>query len=119
GLLLVTFEMFGRNQECLNSSRTTTADPFPPLADGAAMTTGLTLATVLAVLVLADPPAGSDLATYQDLAAKAGRGAEAHVRLAIWCESHGLKAERDKHLALAVLTAPDHPLGRALLGQVK
>ncbi len=34
----------------------------------------------------------------------------AHVRLALWCESHGFDAERMKHLAMAVLYDPSHAL---------
>ena len=40
-----------------------------------------------------------DLETYQAARAKAGKSADAHVRLALWCEAHGLSAERMKHLA--------------------
>ena len=43
-----------------------------------------------------------------DEAAGQGRqDADAQVRLALWCEAHGLRAERMKHLALAVFTT--HP----------
>jgi hypothetical protein len=34
------------------------------------------------------------------------RDPAAHVRLALWCEAHGLKAEKLRHLALAVLIDP-------------
>ena len=47
-----------------------------------------------------------------------GRDPKAHVRLALWCESHGLRSERMKHLALAVLYDPSHALARGLLGMV-
>ena len=47
-----------------------------------------------------------------------GRDAEAHVRLALWCEAHGLQAERLKHLALAVLTDPTNATARGLMGLV-
>ena len=43
---------------------------------------------------------------------------DAHVRLALWCESHGLTAERLKHLSLAVLYDPSNMLARGLMGLV-
>ena len=36
-------------------------------------------------------------------------GADAHVRLASWCETHGMQVERHKHLGIALEIAPDHP----------
>src|SRR5262249_51137867 len=36
-----------------------------------------------------------------------------------WCEKAGLKAERAKHLAKAVLADPENVMARSLLGQVK
>ncbi len=59
-----------------------------------------------------------DLAAYRDAAAKAGRDADAQVRLALWCEAHGLTAERIKHLALATLNDPTNAAARGLLGLV-
>ena len=55
---------------------------------------------------------------YQRASAEVGRDADAHVRLALWCEAHGLEAERLKHLALAVLCNPAHTTARGLLGLV-
>ena len=52
----------------------------------------------------------SDLGVYKSAAAGAGHDAAAHVRLALWCEAHGLTAERIKHLALAVLYDPSNAL---------
>ncbi|MGP0070096.1 MAG: polymorphic toxin-type HINT domain-containing protein [Isosphaeraceae bacterium] len=63
----------------------------------------------------ADP---RDLAAYEAAQAKAGHDARAHVRLALWCESHGMSAERMKHLAMAVLYDPSNGLARGLLGLV-
>ena len=63
-------------------------------------------------------PAPADLAAYTVAKSKVGRDADAHVRLAVWCESHGLSAERMKHLALAVLIDPSHSLARGLMGMV-
>ena len=36
----------------------------------------------------------------------------------MWCESHGLGAERMKHLAMAVLYDPSNGLARGLMGLV-
>ena len=36
----------------------------------------------------------------------------------LWCEAHGLTAERAKHLALAVLSDPAHATARGLMGLV-
>ena len=48
----------------------------------------------------------------------AGQDAAANVRLALWCEQHGMTAERMKHLATAVLHDPSNGLARGLLGLV-
>jgi tetratricopeptide (TPR) repeat protein len=61
---------------------------------------------------------GSELRSYKATAAAARRDPDAHVRLALWCEAHGLTAERLKHLSLAVLYDPSHTLARGLLGLV-
>ncbi len=63
-------------------------------------------------------PDADAMAVYQAAKAEAGRDPEAHVRLALWCEAHGLKAERLKHLAIAVLTNPSHTTARGLMGLV-
>ncbi|MHB1556888.1 MAG: polymorphic toxin-type HINT domain-containing protein [Isosphaeraceae bacterium] len=63
-----------------------------------------------------DRPA--DRAAYQTVAAKAGPDAAGQVRLALWCEAHGMTAERMKHLALAVARDPSNALARGLLGLV-
>jgi hypothetical protein len=62
--------------------------------------------------------APSDLAVYQTATKDAGRDADAHVRLALWCEAHGLSAERAKHLALAMMYDPANALARGLTGLV-
>src|ERR1700733_1498373 len=59
-----------------------------------------------------------DLAAYNEATAKSGKNADAHVRLALWCEAHGLTAERFKHLSLAVLYDPANTLARGLIGLV-
>src|SRR5271165_6376731 len=60
----------------------------------------------------------ADLDAYHAEAAKAGHDAKAHIRLALWCETHGLSAERVKQLALAVLYDPSNTLARGLSGLV-
>jgi hypothetical protein len=63
-----------------------------------------------------DPDA---IAAYRRAAAVAGRDADAHVKLALWCEARGLEAERLQHLAVAVLADPSHALARGLLGSLR
>ena len=65
--------------------------------------------------VPAQPP---DLEAYRQARATVGRDAEGQVRLALWCEEHGLTAERMKHLALATLIDPSHAAARGLLGLI-
>jgi hypothetical protein len=60
----------------------------------------------------------ADRAVYEAARDKIGRDPEAHVRLALWCERHGLQAERLKHLTLAVLNDPKNATARGLLGMV-
>ena len=64
------------------------------------------------------PPKPADLDAYRSAAASAGHDAASQVRLALWCEAHGLSAERLKHLALAVVYDPSNALVRGLLGLV-
>ncbi|MDR3639472.1 MAG: polymorphic toxin-type HINT domain-containing protein [Isosphaeraceae bacterium] len=66
-----------------------------------------------------DTPAAIDRTAYEAAVAKAGRDADAHVKLALWCEQHGLEAERAKHLALAALLDPKNALARSLMGLVQ
>ena len=61
-------------------------------------------------------PTASDIARYEAAQSKSGRDADAHIRLALWCEAHGLTAERLKHLSLAVLYDPANTLARGLIG---
>ncbi len=60
----------------------------------------------------------ADLATYESANAKAGQDADAHAQLALWCEAHGLSAQRFKQLAEAVMYDPSHALARGLMGLV-
>jgi hypothetical protein len=75
-------------------------------------------AGVLAGSQAAAAPSADLMAEYQKAAAQLGRDPDLHVRLALWCEAHGLEAERVKHLALAVLQKPSHPAARGLMGLV-
>ncbi|MHC5538205.1 polymorphic toxin-type HINT domain-containing protein [Singulisphaera rosea] len=63
-------------------------------------------------------PSPEDVVAYESARAKVGHDSEAHVRLALWCESHGLQAEKLKHLAVAVLSNPSNASARGLLGLV-
>jgi hypothetical protein len=78
----------------------------------------------VALLGADDPPADAKtsakppLEAYREASAKTGKSADAHIRLALWCEAHGLTAERLKHLSLAVLYDPSNALARGLMGLV-
>ncbi len=63
-------------------------------------------------------PTSSDIARYEAAQSKVGRDPAAHIRLALWCEAHGLTSERLKHLSLAVLYDPANTLARGLVGLV-
>ncbi len=73
-------------------------------------------------LVAASPPesgdALADLATYEQAKANTASNADSQIRLALWCEAHGLPTERLKHLARAVLIDPKNATARGLLGLV-
>jgi len=60
----------------------------------------------------------ADLKAYQEARAIAGRTADDQVKLALWCEAHGLDAERLTHLTRATLIDPSNQAARGLLGQV-
>jgi tetratricopeptide (TPR) repeat protein len=64
------------------------------------------------------PSSEAVISAYEAARSQVGRDPNAHVRLALWCESHGLRSERMKHLALAVLYNPSHALARGLLGML-
>ena len=66
----------------------------------------------------APPEPAADRSAYEAARARAGRDADANVKLALWCEGHGLEAEKLRHLALAVLADPTHATARGLLGLV-
>ncbi|MDR3621633.1 MAG: polymorphic toxin-type HINT domain-containing protein [Paludisphaera borealis] len=60
----------------------------------------------------------ADLKDYQQVKARAGRTADDQIKLALWCEAHGLAAERLTHLTRATLIDPANSIARGLLGQV-
>jgi hypothetical protein len=64
-------------------------------------------------------PSDLDWQTYRDTKARAGRDAHAHLRLALWCGERGMAAERRRHLATALVIAPNDSTARALLGYVR
>ena len=63
-------------------------------------------------------PSEGDRAAYEEARSHVGRDADANIRLALWCEAHGLGAERLEHLARAVLCDPTNTVARGLLGMV-
>ncbi|HEV3120931.1 MAG TPA: polymorphic toxin-type HINT domain-containing protein [Isosphaeraceae bacterium] len=78
----------------------------------------------LLVILLSLPPtvpsssSPGELVAYKTAAAQAGRDANTHTRLALWCEAHGLNDERAKQLAIALAVDPNHAVARGLLGLV-
>jgi hypothetical protein len=75
---------------------------------------------IVVVAASGDQPTQTDsISEYRARARDVGRDADAHVRLALWCERNGLEPERVKHLAMAILSDPDHALARALMGQFR
>jgi hypothetical protein len=83
------------------------------------MVTTVLLGLVLLAADLPEPALSeADSKAYDDAKAQAQRDPDAHVRLALWCEAHGLDAQRLKHLAIAVWADPQHATARGLLGLV-
>ena len=70
---------------------------------------------ICAGLLGVSPPEPTD---YSAAAARAGRDAAAHFKLAVWCESHGMDAERLKHLALTLAIDPQNAAARGMMGLV-
>lgn len=64
------------------------------------------------------PDRAAARAQYEAARAAAGRDPEAHIKLALWCEAHGLQSERVKHLAIAAMTDPANVTARGLMGLV-
>lgn len=63
-------------------------------------------------------PSPAVLAAYEAANAKTGRNPDAHVKLALWCEAHGLQDQRARHLQLALAADPSHAAARGLTGLV-
>jgi hypothetical protein len=63
-------------------------------------------------------PDVTDRAAFDREAERVGRDADAHVRLALWAEQAGWADDRARHLSVALLLNPGHPMARAMLGQV-
>ncbi len=82
------------------------------------MMRAILLGSLFALAPAEAPSPETDRAAYGAAAEKAGRDAHAHLKLALWCEAHGLKPEELKHLALAVLLDPKDVTARGLLGLV-
>ncbi len=76
------------------------------------------LGLIVCAAVLAAEPSPSPPGSYAEARARAGRSPDDQVKLALWCEAHGLAAERLHHLALAVLADPTHVTARGLMGLV-
>lgn len=64
-------------------------------------------------------PDEQDRRVYDRARDAAGRDPDAHYRLALWCEQHGLGAERVRHLAMAVRIDPTHAAARGMMGLVE
>ncbi len=64
-------------------------------------------------------PAPTIASEYESRKAQTGRDADAQIKLALWCEQHGLEQERLKHLGAVVLRDPTNALARGLLGLVE
>jgi len=80
---------------------------------------GLALGIAGDVKAEAPTPSAADSAAYQAAKIAVGRDADAHVRLALWCESRGMTAERTALLTRAVLLDPSNAKARGLLGFVQ
>ncbi len=57
--------------------------------------------------------------SYEQVKAATGRDAASQVKLALWCESHGLEAHKLRHLAVAVLSDPANAMAHGLMGLVE
>ena len=70
------------------------------------------------LLAQSAPAAAPDRDAYKAAEAKAGHDPDAQIKLALWCEAHGLDAERLRHLARAALIDPRNATARGLMGLV-
>ena len=66
----------------------------------------------------ASGPKTADRKTYEAVRIKAGQDPAALVKLALWCEAHGLTAERGKHLMEAIGIDRESAAARGLLGLI-
>src|SRR5262245_11886130 len=98
----------------MNSSRVTPAPGGRAMLHATLLCTGL-----LTALAGEAAPSSRDLRTYEALKHKAGKDPQAQVKLALWCEAHGLNPQRLKHLAQAVLADPANATARGLLGLIR
>ncbi len=65
-----------------------------------------------------EKPAPEVLKEYEAAKSQPRRDSTSEVKLALWCESHGLTAEKVRHLAMAVVLNPRDLTARGLLGLV-
>ena len=78
----------------------------------------------LALVATAVPPddssreSAADRKVYEAVRVKAGKDPAALVKLSLWCEAHGLSAERARHLMEAIGIDPGNVAARGLLGLV-
>ena len=76
------------------------------------------LGLIVCSAVLGANPPSNPPESYAEARASASRSPADQVRLALWCEAHGLPAERLHHLSLAVLAEPTNATARGLMGLV-
>ncbi|HEU5118469.1 MAG TPA: hypothetical protein VFT74_17785, partial [Isosphaeraceae bacterium] len=77
-------------------------------------------ALLISITLTASPEVSTEeMAEYRSARAEAGHDAEAHLKLALWCEQHGLSAQRMEHLALALMADPANATARGLMGLMK
>ncbi len=80
--------------------------------------------TLLALVIVTLAPDGgsgpkaADQKKYEAIRIKAGNDPAALVKLALWCEAHGLLKERGKHLMEAIGIEPACAAARGLLGLI-
>ncbi len=76
---------------------------------------------IVATIFAPDDTSGQaavDRKTYEAVRVKAGQNPGALVKLSLWCEAHGLTAERSKHLMEAIGIDPANTAARGLLGLI-
>jgi len=81
----------------------------------------VTLFAVVVTAFAAEDGSGAraaDRKIYEAIKVKAGQDPAALVKLSLWCEAHGLTAERGKHLMEAIGIEPGNAAARGLLGLI-